>query len=277
MSRDTGEEHISKREVVYTLPGTGAVKVRRDVGYVAADGGPLTMDIYQPPGAGAPTPAVVIVAGFPDPGFEARVGCKFKEMGSSVSWARLLAASGLSAVTYANREPEADLHALLGHVRRHSAGLGIDAGRLGLWASSGHVTLALSALMREPEEHLKCAALCYGYTLDPAGACGVAEAAARWGFANPCAGRSVADLPPRTPLFVARAGRDQMPGLNDALDHFLSAALARNLPLTLSNHPDGPHAFDLFHDSEASREIIRQILTFLRSHLRPAARGGRDG
>src|SRR5688572_4106423 len=25
----------------------------------------------------------------------------------------------------------------------------------------------------------------------------------------------------------------------------------------------GPHAFDLFHDSEASREVVRQILSFL--------------
>lgn len=276
MSRNTGEEHISKRTVVLTLPGAESVRVRRDVEYVGAGGGPLTMDVYQPPGAGgaAPTPAVVIVAGFPDPGFEANVGCKFKEMGSSVSWARLLAASGLSAVTYANREPAADLHALLGYVRRAAASLGIDGGRLGLWASSGNAPLALSALMREGPGGLKCAALCYGYTLDLGGAAGVAEAAARWGFANPCAGKSVADLPPRTPLFIARAGRDQMPGLNDALDRFLSEALARNLPLTLANHPDAPHAFDLLHDSETSREVIRQILTFLRFHLLPAAPSG---
>jgi hypothetical protein len=28
-----------------------------------------------------------------------------------------------------------------------------------------------------------------------------------------------------------------------------------------------PHAFDLFHDSEVSREIIRRILAFLQFHL----------
>jgi len=31
--------------------------------------------------------------------------------------------------------------------------------------------------------------------------------------------------------------------------------------------PYAPHAFDLFHDSETSREIIRQILAFLQFHL----------
>jgi hypothetical protein len=29
----------------------------------------------------------------------------------------------------------------------------------------------------------------------------------------------------------------------------------------------GPHAFDVLHDSETSCEIVRQILAFLRLHL----------
>jgi len=32
-------------------------------------------------------------------------------------------------------------------------------------------------------------------------------------------------------------------------------------------HAEAPHAFDVFHDSDASREIIRQWLAFLRFHL----------
>jgi hypothetical protein len=43
-----------------------------------------------------------------------------------------------------------------------------------------------------------------------------------------------------------------------------------NLPLTFVNHPSGPHAFDLFDDSETSREIVRRALSFLRFHLQPA-------
>ena len=68
-------------------------------------------------------------------------------------------------------------------------------------------------------------------------------------------------------MFVARAGREQFPGLNDALDHFVGTALARNLPITLVNHHSGPHAFDIDDDSDASREIIRNLLSFLRFHL----------
>jgi len=245
------------------------VRVLRDLEYHAADAGALTMDIYQPPdGHGEkPAPAVVIVAGYPDPGFEAVIGCKFKEMGSSVSWGRLMAASGLAAITYTNREPAADVHTLLRYIRRHAGELGIDANRIGLWASSGNVPLALSVLMREGVDFLRCAALCYGYTLDSGGSDAVAEAAGAWGFANPCAGKSVADLPRELPLFIARAGRDELPHLNETLDRFLSGVLSHNLPVTLVNHPVAPHAFDLLDDSETTREIVRQILAFMRFHL----------
>jgi hypothetical protein len=53
---------------------------------------------------------VVIVEGYPDPGLKAVFGCRFKEMGSTTSWARLIAASGMVAVAYTNERPEPDLH-----------------------------------------------------------------------------------------------------------------------------------------------------------------------
>jgi hypothetical protein len=273
MSPDVSLDHISKKTVVYRLPGANAVSVRRDVEFRAADGGALTMDLYGPPDAmsGSRLPAVIVVAGYPDPGFQKMLGCRFKEMGSSVSWGRLLAASGMSAITYTNREPVADLHALLESLGRNAEELGIDRTRIGIWASSGNVPLALSLLMEPARETLKCAALCYGYMLDLDGSTRVAEAARTWRFANPCEGRTVNELPRETPLFIARAGQDQMPGLNESIDRFVARALARNLPVTLVNHPDAPHAFDLFHDSETTREVIGLILGFLRRHLAPPA------
>lgn len=277
MSRDAGQDHISKRTVVFSLRGADDVRVRRDVEYGPGDPRALTMDVYHPPDwrPGTRTPAVVIVAGFPDPGFEARVGCKFKEMGSTVSWGRLIAASGLAAITYTNREPATDVHALLGFVRQRADDLGVDGDRIGLWASSGNVPVALSVLMREGVGRPRCAVLCYGYTLDVGGAGGVAEASQAWGFANPCAGKSVADLPRESPLFVVRAGRDEIPRLNETLDRFLFEAASHNLPVTFVNHPTATHSFDLFDDGATTREIIRQTLAFMRFHLL-ATRGGGD-
>lgn len=269
MSQEAQPDHVSKKTAVYKIPGMDAVKVRRDVEYGTTGAGALTLDIYYPPDSesGTRAPAVVVVAGFPDAGYEAKVGCKFKEMGSSVSWGRLLAASGVAAITYTNREPATDLDAALRYVRQNAAPLGIDENRVGVWASSGNVPLALSLLFREGSDRLKCAVLCYGYMPAGDGFGRVAEAAAAWGFVNPCAGKSVADLPGDVPLFVARAGRDKIPHLNETIDRFIVEALRRNLPLTFANHPAAPHAFDLFHDSERTREIIRQILAFIRFHL----------
>jgi acetyl esterase/lipase len=267
MTGEAGQEHISKRVVAYEIPGMETVSVRSETygndGEVA-----LTMDLYRPsdPNEGAPLPVVIIVAGYPDPGVERALGCKFKDLGSSVSWGRLMAASGVAAITYTNRDPTRDARQILRYVRRNAASLGLDAVRVGLWASSGHVPLALSLLMEAPDA-LECAVLCYGYTLDLDGATGVADAAREWGFVNPCSGKSVEDLPKDVPLFVARAGRDSFPRLNEALDRFLAEALRSNLPVTIVNYPEAPHAFDLFVDGEATREIVREILAFVRFHL----------
>jgi acetyl esterase/lipase len=193
------------------------------------------------------------------------LGCKFKEMESYITWAKLVAASGLIAITYQNQDPIRDLDALFGYIREHATTLGIDEKGIGLWSCSGNVPTALSTLIEKRD--LKCAVLCYGVTLDLDGSTGVAEAAKTWRFANPTAGKSVRDLPPDVPLFIARGGCDEVPQVNETLDRFITHALAANLPLTVANHASGPHAFDLIHDSETSREIVRQILAFLRLHL----------
>src|SRR4029077_6893938 len=168
MSQNTPPDHISKRRVVYTMPGVEAVTVRRDEEYRASDAGALTIDLYYPPDSksGARTPAVIFVTGFSDVGAQKMLGCKLKEMGSYISWAELAAASGLVAITYTNREPASDVHAVVQHVRQNASSLGIDENSIGVWASSGNVPNALSALSQDAREYLKCAVLSYGYTLD---------------------------------------------------------------------------------------------------------------
>src|SRR6202521_1815936 len=112
MSQETPHDHISKKRVVYRIPGAVGVRVRGDEPYRVTETGGLAMDVYYPPDStsGARLPAVVVVAGYSDarvpplPGFG-----KFKEMGWSISWGELLAASGMVAITYTNREPAADL------------------------------------------------------------------------------------------------------------------------------------------------------------------------
>jgi acetyl esterase/lipase len=227
------------------------------------------MDIYYPPDRTKEDglPAVVFVSGYSDPGFERMVGCKLKDMESYISWGQLTAASGLVAVTYTNTDPAVDIQSVLQYIRQNAESLRIDPNRLGIWACSGNVPNALAVLMEGDRDYLKCAVLCYGIMMDVDGSDTVAQLSRTFGFVNPAIGKSVDDLPTDLPLFIVRAGQDQMPHLNETIDSFLAAALKINLPVTLVNFPSAPHAFDVMHDTEASRQVIRQILTFMRFHL----------
>jgi dienelactone hydrolase len=260
---------LAKLRVRYSIPGMEAVTVRRDLPYRTTEAGSLTFDVYYPAGAepGERRPAVLIVCGYSDAGFPNVFGCSFKEMGQSISWGEMIAASGMAAILYSNREPVEDVQAILQHIRDHAASLGIDETRLGIWAGSGNVPLAVWLMMERVWADLRCAVLCYGFMLDMHGSTAVADMQKTFRFANPGAGKSVDDVRDDVPLLVARSGRDQFAGINSSIDAFVAAALQKNLPVTLINHADAPHGFDLFHDSETSREIIRHILRFLQFHL----------
>ena len=200
-------------------------------------------------------------------GFQRMLGCKQKEMESYISWAQLAAASGLVAITYSTTEPATDVQALLRYLRQNAAGLGVAGDRMGVWACSGNGPNALSVLMRGAGNGLKCAVLCYAIMLDLEESTSVADAARQWGFVNPCAGKSVADLPQDLPLFIVRAGRDQTPNLNETIDRFLAASVNCNLPIRFANLSEAPHSFDVMDDTETTREIIREISAFMQSHL----------
>jgi dienelactone hydrolase len=237
--------------------------------YRDAGGEALVLDLWYPPHQESETglPALVFVLGYPDAGMRKVLGCSTREMGQYTSWARLAAASGMAAVTYATQEPPSDVHAVLQHLRENAVPLGLDASRIGLWSCSGNVPTALSALLREAPGAVRCAVLCYGMMLDWEGSTLVADAARTWGFAAPAVGLSVTDLPRETPLFIARAGADELPHLNASIDHFVAEALALDLPVTLHNHRGAPHAFDAILDDDATREVIARMLAFLRFHL----------
>ena len=60
---------------------------------------------------------MVLVTGYRDSGWQRRFGCLQKEMGSFVSWAQLIAASGMVAVTYSNDDPVEDAKVLIAYCR----------------------------------------------------------------------------------------------------------------------------------------------------------------
>jgi hypothetical protein len=207
------------------------------------------------------------VSGLSDIGAQAFLGCRINEMQSVISWARLIAASGLIAITYSTGEdPAADTRTVSNHLHAHGSTLGIDTSRLAVWACSSHVPNALGQLIEHPHS-FACAVLCYGFMLDLDEAKDVAEAQRTWRFANTCAGKTIDDLPRDTSLFIARAGQDAVPHVNESIDRFLTHALRRNLPVTVVNHHKGRHAFDIEDNSHATRAVVKQVLVFLELQL----------
>ena len=269
MSDDAPRNPIATARVLYDDPGTDRVTVRRGIPYRTDRPEPLALDVYVPEQAepGALLPAVIIVIGYPGEGFARMIGCRATEMGPVVSWARLLAASGLAAITYENATPADDFAAVLAYVHENAAELGVDTGRIGLFASSGNGPLALSSIIGGSGARVAALALVYPLTMDVGGGTSVADASAAYKFVNACAGLGVDDLSGDVPLLLVRAGRDEVAGLNTALDAFAAQAVARNLPLTFVNVPDAPHAFDLFADGVETRAAVAKVLGFLAAHL----------
>jgi len=82
-----------------------------------------------------------------------------------------------------------------------------------------------------------------------------------------CLIRSIADANKIPPMFIARAGHDEVATMLDSIDRFVAEALSKDIALTLVNHPQGVHGFDNQNDDERSREIIRTAIEFIRLHL----------
>lgn len=256
---------MTQQRVVLTLPGMDRVPVRRGLTYRTTDTSRLGMDVYYPSGpAAGPRPAVVFVTGYPDPGAEQMLGRKLKDWNVYIGWAQLVASMGLAGITYENEEPTEDASRVLRHIHDNAESLGIDRARIGIWSASGNVPNALAQIARG--HAVRCAAYLYGYTMDLDGGTAVADAAARWRFVDGMSDQPFERIPP-IPQMLVRAGRDELPGLNDSMDRFAQRAVAAGLPVTIVNHADAPHGFDTLHDTESSRTIMRQVLAYLRMHL----------
>jgi acetyl esterase/lipase len=261
-----------RRPLVYRVPGMDAVTARRGLAYRGA-GGPL-LDVYAPPGPGAGArPVVIFIHGGPLP---AGFPLPPTDWGVFRGYGALAAASGWVGVTFTHRfsgfdhleQAGADIAAAIAYVRDHAADLGADGDRICLWAFSGGGGFLAEAL-RDPAPYLRCLVAYYPLLdLRPlAAAPGIGDTVATATlrrFSALAAVEEAATL--ATPVLVARAGQDN-PSLNAQLDAFVAAALAKNAPLDLLNHPAGRHSFDALDDDARTQAIIGHTLAFVREHL----------
>lgn len=257
--------------VVYRLPEMDAVTVHSNLKYSDVDNPFLLMDVYTPAdySRGATLPIVMFIHG------GAGAQYKPKDWGFFQSWGRLIAASGMAAVMFTHRlgypkpclaEAALDLGNALDYIRSNAPSFNTDPDRIGLMAWSAGGPLLSSAMQQRPA-FVRCLLAFYAYLDIQRSPSHIenesAETLKSYSPISHLHGNSLSMVP----FFVARAGQDEIPMMNDSIDRFVAAALATNAPLTCMNHPLGEHGFDNQNDDARSREIVGAALAFLRAHL----------
>jgi dienelactone hydrolase len=248
------EPDLLRQKAVLELPGMNAVKVDTGVVFSSDGGRSLKFDLFHPAPAktaaktktASPTKAPLVIfvngVGIDDP--------PLRRWGIYQSWGRLVAVSGMAAVTHdcrrdATRE---DLEALVSHLRQNATRYGIDPDDIAIWACSANLREGSRYALNPANTHVKAAVFYYG---------GIDTTYFR------------TDLP----ILVGRAGLDNS-FTNTGLDNWVWRALRRNATVSSINVPNGRHGFDLFDAEETSREAVRATLAFLRANLSPDVQNG---
>ena len=256
-----GPRDMMKIPVFYSVPGTDTVRVERDIVFRTAGETALKADIYLPAARGT-YPVVLLVSG-------GSVN-DWRTAAFYTSFARVLAAEGLAAVNFdkrlardRNAVPAAseDSLAVADYLKTNAARYGLDTSRMCTWHFSAGGTIA--GTMLGEKSPATCVVLTYAilslgeWDQDPQLAPHSALVRAR---------ERGEKFPP---TLIVRAGRDQKT-LNDSIDAFVAAALAKNAPVTLINYPGADHGFEILNDTDETRRVIAQSIAWVKSRLGPA-------
>ncbi|HJU66685.1 MAG TPA: alpha/beta hydrolase [Gemmatimonadaceae bacterium] len=280
----SGQTDTSANVLGYELPGMRNAVVRRGLTYrtVTDAGSPraLTMDVYRPAGpATQRRPALIFVHG----GLVARQPGPLPTTWPSYrSWGRLATAAGLVGIVFNHRmttdeniaEAAGDVTTAMEYVRTNAAMLGVDTDRVCIAVYSAGGPLA-SVFMREPTAGIRCLVLFYPY-LDlehmrvqspfrPAHpAAHVDSLVLRYSPAH------LLTVAPATlpPIFLAMAGADAIPRLNESIERFMQMAVARRVEIDFMLHRTGAHGFDQRDHDARTREILERAIVFVTRHLR---------
>jgi acetyl esterase/lipase len=255
-----GPRDLMKIPVFYSLPGMDAVRLERDIVFRTVGDTSLKADIYLPAARGT-YPVVLLVSG-------GSVN-DWRTAAFYTSFARVLAAEGMAAVNFdkrlardRNAVPTAseDTLVLVDYLKTNAAKYGLDTARLCTWHFSAGGTIA--GTMLGEKSSATCVVLTYTIL-----SLGEADQDPQLGPHSALVrARERGEKFP--PTLVVRAGRDQK-AINDSIDAFVAAALAKNAPVTLINYPAGDHGFEILNDTDETRRVIAQSIAWVKSHLGP--------
>ncbi|MEV6260114.1 alpha/beta hydrolase [Streptomyces sp. NPDC051784] len=216
------------------------------------------LDLYVPPAARSPIPAVVLVHGGPVPA-EARPTPR--DWPVLQGYARSVAGHGVVGAVLDHSLHTVDDYAraaadLADAVERVRADPRVDADRVALWFFSGSGPLTADWLAKPPA-WLRCLAANYPImaALPNWGRIGVrfrpAEAVAHAGS---------------LPLVLVRVGLENTE-IAATVEEFVHAALACGAALDVIDVPNGHHTFDAIDRTDESREAVRRALRTVVNHL----------
>lgn len=224
---------VTSYPVVWSVPEAERIVPRAGIAFGDGD---HRLTLYVPREAKGPVPVVV---------FANVTGIDFDTWEIYRSWGRLVAAHGMAGVVYQGGRDAAaakrSLDAVLAWLGSHAKEQGLDASRVGVWACSANVSLALPWLMEGAPASVRTAVLYYGGTEVP---------------------RLRKDLP----LLYVLAGRDA-PQLNATIRGLFADALREGAPWTMVVSPRLTHAFDALDEGAESRNLVRETVAFLVDRL----------
>src|SRR5438874_10011327 len=246
------------RPVALRVPGMDKVRVQRDLVYDPGSG--LRLDAYAPPRSGRHPVVVLLHGGVPDD-----VPVRPKDGGLYRYWGTLLAPSSFATIIPNQRislpDPrlplaEQDVTNALTFIRGHAAQLSADPSRICMVAFSAGGPL-LAKFIRERPPDVRCLAAMYAF-LD------VRQSEPHRQHLSPAQLDQFSPLvqmersgPRMAPMFVARAGNDEIPTLRDALDQFVSSALVHDAPIRLVNVSGIEHGSRSMTIPECARRSVR--------------------
>jgi hypothetical protein len=257
--------------LAYELPGMDTVEVLNYT-YAYLEDRPLTMDVYYPPGTAADAELPVVVFGL---GYRMSKE-PLRNAHFYTSWGKLVAAAGMVGVTYDTEQPDQDLETVLAFIQDNAAALRVDATQIGLMSSSANVPTVMSYLMQERREDIQFGVYYYGLSLTPDHK--YTEEFGQVCEPRGCLVKELADVTyvdPELPLFVVKAGKDFIPNINEAMDHFLDYVRAAGAPVTVIDYEEGVHGFDTQQGTDESAEIMAETIAFMKENFR-SGRGAPD-
>jgi len=231
-------QDIFTRGLVYQLPAMKKVIIKQGIQYRNVNDTTLSFDIYYPPAFDYKKNLPLVI-------FNNGVGSMdLPRWGVYKDWAKLIAANGMIAVNHQSRGRRTleDCEALLDYLEKNAGKLNIDTGKIGLWTCSANARTGMRLAYKTRPAIIKALAIYYG---------------------GP---DSLGQLRQNLPTLMVRAGLDAQ-FLNTGIDNFIQSSLQQDTHLELINYLNGIHAFDIFTNTDQSKDIIVRTVEFLKKNL----------